>query len=218
MEGGRRATAWCSRCRAGGAACGAARGAGAEAWTRGRGHCPEPRQTSPGDTQCSRERARPIPTLTAHREGHRQQVWLLEGLVLHFAGDLDTICLARGHQGVAAGDRDCADHGPGHLGLSGLSAQGREPGDAGGRAAPSGDAAGHGHGLGAGGDLLRIRLVVGLGWEENRGGGHSSPADAQQTQQQRSPRCLGPNPSSAAQRVGSLGQGIPQLWTSGPLV
>lgn len=32
--------------------------------------------------------------LTAHREDDRQQVWLLEGSVLHFAGDLDAICLA----------------------------------------------------------------------------------------------------------------------------
>lgn len=88
--------------------------------------------------------------------------------MLHFAGDLDTICFARGCQGVAAGDSKCARLGPQILALSGFPTQGRDPRDAGRWTAPCGDTAGHGHRLQAECDLLRFSVVLGLGWEEQR--------------------------------------------------
>lgn len=63
-------------------------------------------------------------TLTAHGEDHRQQLWLLEALMIHSAGDFDAVRLAQGHHSVAAGDCDGALLGPWLLGVSGLPLQG----------------------------------------------------------------------------------------------
>lgn len=63
-------------------------------------------------------------TLTAHGEGHRQQVWLLKALMFHSARDLDAVRLAHRHQGVSADDSDGAGPRSRLLSISGLSTQG----------------------------------------------------------------------------------------------
>jgi hypothetical protein len=46
-----------------------------------------------------------VDVLTVQGQGHWQQHRLLQALMLHFAGDILAVVLARGHQGEEAGDR-----------------------------------------------------------------------------------------------------------------
>lgn len=84
----------------------------------------KPPQAHSQRTDSKSEGKPPAGTLTAHGEGHRQQVWLLKALVFHSARDLDAVRLAHRHQGVSADDGDGAGPRSRLLSISGLSTQG----------------------------------------------------------------------------------------------